>query len=185
MPTNKKTLKPAFTLAEAMVVTVIAALFVVMAMINLGALVKGSSFKAQANELVGVLNMAANSAAQSDRRYEVFLDLIEQKYILRQLNSANYLADIVDEDIIIQNYLSDDCRIVYILFDDLLETDQDHQFAFFRVGNNGFQNGGKIVLIDEEENPYTVIVNRINRIVELKKGEVDLPMPLEPDQISF
>ena len=168
-----------------MVVIVIAGLFVVMAMINLNRLIKGSSFKAQANEFVSVMNMAADTASQSDRRYEIIIDLVEQQYILRQITSDNFFADVLEDDVIVQNRFSDNCRVVYVLFDDLVETNQQYQMAKFRVGNAGFQNGGKVILVDEGENPYTVIVNRINRNIELKKGEADFPMPLEPAEISF
>jgi len=71
------------------------------------------------------------------------------------------------------------------LFDDLDETDEDHQIARFRAGRSGWQNGGKIVLFDQDENPYSVVVNRSNRIVTLKKGDVDLLMPKTEAEAAF
>ena len=65
------------------------------------------------------------------------------------------------------------------------ETSKDYQTAKFRAGHAGWQNGGKIVLLDENEQPYTIVVNRINRIVTLKKGDVELLMPKDKKDVPF
>lgn len=175
----------AFTLTELIVVVVMVSLFVLLAQINLFGLLRKSTFKAQAQELVSTMQAAVSAAAESDKRYEVIIDLTEQSYTLRQITSSDLLSDVLEEDILVENEFGDNCRAVYVLFDDLVETDEEHQRAFFRAGHAGWQNGGKIVLLDEGEQPYSVVVNRINRIVTLQKGDVELLMPKDKDEMLF
>ena len=173
-----------FTLTELVVVVLIVSLFVLMAVMNLSGLLRGSTFKAQVQELVSTMQAAASAAAESDRRYEVIIDLIEQGYTLRQITSPD-LSQVLEEEIIVKNDFGENCRIAYVLFDDLKGTDEDHQIAKFRAGHAGWQNGGKIVLLDEDEQPYSVVVNRLNRIITLKKGDVELLMPKTKDEVPF
>jgi len=173
-----------FTLTELIVVVLIVSLFVLLAMMNLSGLLIRNTFKAQTQELVSTMQMAASAAAETERRYEVIIDIAEQSYILRQITSPD-LSQVLEEEIIVENDFSDNCRVIYVLFDDLVETDEDHQIAKFRAGHAGWQNGGKIVLLDEDEQPYSVVVNRINRIVTLKKGDVELLMPKRKDEVPF
>ena len=184
LKTKNSKLKTAFTLTELMVVIVIVSLFVLFAQVNLLGLLRKNTFRAQAHEFVSTMQMAASAAAQSDKRYEVIIDLIEQSYTLRQITSPD-LMQVLEEEIIVKNDFSDNCRVVYVLFDDLVETDEDHQIAKFRAGHAGWQYGGKIVLLDQNEKPYSVVVNRINRIVTLKQGDVELLMPKEKDDMVF
>ena len=174
----------AFTLTELIVVVLLVSLFVLFAVTNLFGLLRSNTFRAQAQELVSAMQMAASAAAESDRRYEVIIDLIEQRYTLRQITSPD-LSQVLDEEIIVRNDLGGSCRIAYVLFDDLKGTDEDHQIAKFRAGHAGWQNGGKIVLLDENEQPYSVVVNRLNRIIVLKKGDVELLMPKTKDEVPF
>ena len=111
--------------------------------------------------------------------------MAEQGYTLRQITSTHLPSDVLEEEIIVKNDFSDNCRVVYVLFDDLTETDEDTIKAFFRAGHAGWQAGGKIVLFDEEEQPYSVVVNRINRIVTLKEGDVEFLIPKRPDEVPF
>ena len=173
-----------FTLTELIVVVLIVSLFVLLAMMNLSGLLIRNTFKAQTQELVSTMQMAASAAAETERRYEVIIDIAEQSYTLRQITSPD-LSQILEEEIIVENDFSDNCRVIYVLFDDLVETDEDHQIAKFRAGHAGWQNGGKIVLLDEDEQPYSVVVNRINRIVTLKEGDVELLMPKRKDEVPF
>ena len=66
-----------------------------------------------------------------------------------------------------------------------METDEDHQIAKFRAGHTGWQYGGKIVLLDEQEQPYSVVVNRMSRVVALRKGDFELLMPKAKDEVLF
>lgn len=173
-----------FTLTELVVVILIISLFVLLVMMNLFGLVRKNTFKVQANEFVTTMQMAASAAAESDRRYEVIIDLTEQSYTLRQITNPD-LSQIFEEEIIVTNNFGYNCQVVYVLFDDLMETDEDHQIAKFRAGHNGWQYGGKVVLFDEKEQPYTVIVNRMNRVVRLTEGDIELLMPKSKDEVLF
>ena len=174
-----------FTLTELIVVVLIISLFVLLAVTNLSGLLRRSTFKAQANEFVSTMQMAVSAAAESHRRYEVIINIAEQSYMLRQITSTHLPSDVLEEEIIVKNDFSDNCRVVYVLFDDLVDTDEDHQKAFFRAGRAGWQAGGKIVLLDEDEQPYSVVVNRLSRIVTLQEGDVELLMPRRQDEVPF
>lgn len=174
-----------FTLTELIVVVVMVSMFVLMAHLRLFGLLTRNTFKSQIQEFVSTMQMAAASAAESNRRYEIIIDLIDQRYTLRQITSDHLPSDVLEEEIIVENEFSEDCRVIYVLFDDLVETDEYHQIAKFRAGNAGWQNGGKIVFIDQDERPYSVIVNRINRIVRLEEGDVEILMPRTQDEMQF
>ena len=173
-----------FTLTELVVVLVILSLFVLLTVINITGLLRKNTFKVQAHEFVSTMQMAAAAAAESDRRYEVLIDLTEQNYTLRQITNPD-LFQILEEEIIVTNNFSNDCQVIYVVFDDLMETDVDHQVAKFRAGHAGWQYGGKIVFLDEQEQPYSVIVSRMNRVVTLKKGDVGLLLPKAKDEVLF
>jgi prepilin-type N-terminal cleavage/methylation domain-containing protein len=174
-----------FTFTELVVVVLIVSLFVLLAVTNFSGLLRRGTFKAQANELVSTMQMAASAAAESDKRYEVIIDIAQQCYTLRQITSPQLPSDVLEEEVIVKNDFNGNCRVVYVLFDDLVNTDESHQKAFFRAGHAGWQAGGKIVLLDEYEQPYSVVVNRLNRIVTLKEGDVELLMPKRQDEVPF
>jgi prepilin-type N-terminal cleavage/methylation domain-containing protein len=173
-----------FTLTELVVVILVFSLFVLLTMMNLFGLLRKNTFKVQANEFVATMQMAASAAAESDRRYEVIIDLTEQSYTLRQITSPD-LTQVLEEEIIVTNNFGNNCQVIYVLFDDLMETDEDHQIAKFRAGQAGWQYGGVVILLDELERPYSVVVNRMNRVVRLTKGEVGLLMPKAKDELLF
>ena len=173
-----------FTLTELVVVIVIISLFVLLVTMNLFGLVRKNTFKLQVNEFVTTMQMAASAAAESDRRYEIIIDLTEQSYTLRQITNPD-LTQVFEEEIIVTNNFGYNCQVLYVLFDDLMETDENHQIAKFRAGHNGWQYGGKVVLLDEKEQPYTVIVNRMNRVVRLAEGDVELLLPKSKDEVLF
>lgn len=172
------------TLAELVVVIVILSLFVFLTVMNLSGLLRKNTFEMQARAFVSTMQMAAVAAAESNRRYEVIIDLTEQSYTLRQINSPD-LFEVFEEDIIATSVFGADCQVLYVLFDDLMETDEDHQIAKFRAGHAGWQYGGKIVLLDEQEQPYSVLVSRMNRVVTLKKGDVEFLLPRAKDEVLF
>lgn len=174
-----------FTMTELLVVVSIVALFVLMAQINLFGLLRKNTFRAQTQELVSTMQMAVSAAAETGRRYEVIIDITEQSYELKQLTGSEIYVDRPDEtpgEMIVQNNLTKNCRLVYVWFDDGIDTNTK---AWFRVGPSGWQNGGKIVLLDEKDRPYTIVVNRINRIVTLEEGELELLEPKRKDDLPF
>ena len=171
-----------FTMTEMVVVIIMVSLFVLLAQTNLFGLLRKNTFRAQVQDLLCTMQMAASAAAQSNRRYELIIDPTEQKYILREITSPD-LSQVLQEEIIVENDLSDNCRVVYIEFDDG-ESINDG-WAKFRVGHSGWQYGGKIVLLDKKERPYSVVVNRLNRTVSLKEGDVGLLQPKAREEVPF
>jgi len=174
-----------FTMAELLVVLAIVSLFVLMAQIHLFGLLRKNTFRAQTQELVSTMQMAASAAAETGRRYEIIIDITEQGYGLKELTGSEIYVDNPDEtpgEIIVQNNLTENCRLVYVWFDDGIDTNTK---AWFRVGPSGWQNGGKIVLLDEKDQPYTIVVNRINRIVALEEGNIELLEPKSKDDLPF
>jgi prepilin-type N-terminal cleavage/methylation domain-containing protein len=175
----------AFTLAELLVVLTVISLFVMLVQIHLFGLLRKNTFKAQTQELVSTLQMAARAAAETGRRYEIAIDIIQQSYELKHITSSEIYVDRPEEtpgEIIVQNNLTGHCRLVYVWFDDGVDTNTK---AWFRVGPSGWQNGGKIVLHDEQEQPYSIIVNPLNRIVTLEQGDVQLLEPKLKDELLF
>ncbi len=157
-------------------------LFIFLAAPSLFGLLRRNTFRAQAQELVSTMRMAAAAAAQSDRRYEVIIDITEQSFLLREITSPD-LQQVLEEEIIVENNFSDNCRVVYVWFDDGEDTNEGR--ARFRVGHSGWQFGGKIVLLDEDEQPYSVLVSRINRMIVLAEGDVELLEPKTRGELPF
>lgn len=173
-----------FTLVEAMIAIVIASLMVSIATLNLRGFFVRHTFRGQIHDFISVMQMAVRSAAQTGKRYEVIVNLIEQSYTLREITSQNF-TDFFEDEIITVQYFGENCQMIYVQFDDLVETDEQHQIAKFRTGPNGWQNGGRVVFLDRDNNPYTVTIDRMNRIVRLHNGEVSLMMPKRNDELSF
>ncbi len=171
-----------FTLTELMVVIVVVSMFVLLAQMHLFGLLRKSTFRAQVQELVSTMQMAANAAAQSDRRYEVIIDIPEQRYMLRQITNPD-LSQVLEEEVIVEDSFSPNCRVVYVRFDDGDFTSEDR--AKFRAGHSGWAYGGKIVLLDEKEQPYSIVVSRLNRMVTLEQGDVELLWPKTKDEVPF
>ena len=173
---------PGFTLAESMVVIVIVSLLVVLAATNLKGVIIRNSFKTRALGLVSALESASVSAAQSDKRYEVIIDLPQQSYTLREISSSN-LSDVLEEEIIAQEDFGDNCTVSYVLFDDGEFTNEDR--AKFRVSRTGWQYGGIISLLDEEQQPWSIVIDRLSNIVCLQRGEAQIVWPRSEDEIPF
>lgn len=171
-----------FTMIELMVVILVVSMFVLLAQIHLFGLLRKNTFKAQVQELISTMQMAARAAAESDRRYEVIIDLPEQKYMLRQITTPD-LSQVLEEEIIIEDNFNENCRLLYVWFDDGEFTNDDR--AKFRAGHSGWQYGGKIVLLDEKEQAYSIVVNRLNRMITLEQGDVELILPKTKDDVPF
>ncbi len=171
-----------FTLAELLVALVVISLFAAMARIHLFGLLGRSTFKAQMQGFVSTMQMAVRAAAESDRRYEVIIDLEEQSYLLREITNPD-LSEVLEEEIILEANLSENCRVAYVQFDDADYTNEGR--AKFRAGRSGWAYGGKIVLFDKDEQPYSVVVNRLNRIVGLEEGDVMILEPRTKDDLPF
>jgi len=170
------------TLIEMVFALGLVSLLVMLAIPNLFGLLRKSTFRAGIRDFVSTMQMAVTAAAESDRRYEVIIDLDEQTYLLRQITSSD-LIQVLDEEIIIDNDFSKKCLVSYVQFDDEEFTNEGR--AKFRAGHAGWQYGGKIVILDEEDNPYSVIINRVNRTVVLQPGDVEILLPKRKDEVVF
>ncbi len=182
MKSNPRNARRGFSMAELLVVLVVVSLFAMLAQIHLFGLLDKSTFRAQIQEFVSTMQMAASAAAESDRRYEVIIDIEEQSYLLREITNPD-LSVVLEEEIIVQADLSENCRVVYVEFDDAEYTNEGR--AKFRAGQSGWAYGGKIVLMDRNEQPYSLVINRLNRIVGLEEGDVLLLQPKAKDDIPF
>jgi len=171
-----------FSMVELLVVLVVVSLFVLLAQLSLFGLLEKHTFRAQIQEFVSTMQMAASAAAESDRRYEVIIDIEEQSYLLREITNPD-LSEVLEEEIIVQADLGENCRVAYVEFDDAEYTNEGR--AKFRAGRSGWAYGGKIVLMDRAEQPYSLVVNRLNRIVELEEGDVLLLQTKAIDDIPF
>jgi prepilin-type N-terminal cleavage/methylation domain-containing protein len=171
-----------FTLVELIVVVSLLALLVLMAQVNLFGALRRSQFKADVQEFVSAMQMAAAAAAETGRRYEVIVDITEQGFLLREISSSN-LAEILDEEIIMQGYFGENCQVVYVEFDDGAYTNESA--AKFRAGHGGWHYGGKIVFLDESEQAHAVVVSRISPMVRLVQGDPALMTPKAKDEVPF
>ena len=171
-----------FSMAELLVVLVVLSLFVMLAQMHLFGLLERHTFKAQVQEFVSTMQMAAGAAAESDRRYEVIIDIAEQSYLLREITNPD-LSVVLEEEIIVQADFGENCRVAYVEFDDGEYTNEGR--AKFRAGRSGWAYGGKIVLMDRKEQPYSLVINRLNRIVGLEEGDVLLLQSKARDDIPF
>ena len=174
-----------FTMTELLVVLVVISLFVMLTQIHLFGLLRKNTFKAQTQELVSTIQMAARAAAETGRRYEITIDMTQQIYELKHIIGTEIFVDRPEEtpgEIIVQNNLTNNCRFAYVWFDDGVDSNTK---AWFRVGPVGWQNGGKIVLFDEKEQPYSIVVNALNRIVKLEEGDIQLLEPKRKNELRF
>ena len=172
----------AFVLVELIVVIALLGLLLLVAQVNLFGMLRRSTFKAQVQDFLSVMQMAAANAAQSNRRFEVIIDLAEQSYLLRQITTSN-LDDVREEEIVAQGVFGNHCSVSYVEFDDGDATNKDR--AKFRAGHAGWAYGGKIVFLDESEQAYAVVVNRLTPVVQLVPGDPALMTPKAKEEVPF
>jgi hypothetical protein len=170
----------AFVLVELIVVISLLALLLLVAQVNLFGMLRRSTFKARVQDFIATMQMAAASAAESPRRYEVIIDLAEQSYLLRQITTSD-LDDVRDEEIVTQGSFGSNCQVSYVEFDDGDATNRDR--AKFRAGHAGWVYGGKIVFLDDAEQPYAVVVSRLHPIVQLVQGDPPLMTPKTKEEV--
>ena len=165
-------LSSGFVLIEMVVVIFLLGLFVAMAMVNVASILGKNTFKAQVHGLVMSFQMAAAKASESSRRYEIVVDPQMNSYLFREISVPDLAADILQEEVIREHYFGDGVRIKYVQFDDgTVTTDQA---AKFRAGRAGWQYGGKVAILDEDGNEYTIMIPRLGGTAELLDGVVDI-----------
>jgi Tfp pilus assembly protein FimT len=178
------TRRTAAVLAEVIMVLFIIAMFTSMAIINLSGVLAKSNFRDRADDLVKLFQMAATSAAENGKRYEIIIDFVQNSYTLREITTGLVaVEDIKEEEIIQTDQFSERFQPVYVIFDDGDWT--NNAPALFRVGKNGWQYGGKVVVADEDGNEYSIIINRLSRMVDFVEGDVEFLMPRSADEMGF
>ncbi len=175
----------AFTLVELLVVMSLVSLLVLIAQVNLFDVLRRNTFKAQVQDFVSTMQMAASRAAESGHRYEMIIDLAEQSYLLRELTGSELTAPVQEEQIITRGVFRSNCRIAYVEFDDGTYANTSEERTKFRAGHAGWQYGGKVVFLDESEHPCAVIVNRVTPIVQLIEGDPPLMKPKAKEEVPF
>jgi Tfp pilus assembly protein FimT len=168
------TSRPAFTLIEAVVMTVILGLLTSIALLAMSGIAFSSRFSTETTELMSMLRQACSSAAQGNKRFEVKFDLAQQSYLIRELTPANYGQQPLEEEVIDQRQLDDHCRLLNVEFDDGVKTDEEFSVANFRAGRAGWQRGGKILIADSSGKEYSIVVNRLTGVVSLERGDVQI-----------
>ncbi len=176
--------KRAAVLAEVIMVLFIIAMFTAIAMMNFSNVLSRNSFKSRAYDLVKLFQMAATSSSQTGRRYEVVIDFVQNSYMLREITTGLMaVEDIPEEEIIQTGQFNDRFQLSYVMFDDGEWTNEAP--ALFRVGRSGWQYGGKIVVTDEDGVEYSIVINRLNRMIGLVAGDVEILMPRTADEMGF
>jgi len=180
----RDTARAGVVLAEIIMVLFIVAMFTMLTMINLTDVLNRNSFKSRAYDLVRLFQMAATSSAETGRRYEIIIDFVQNSYALREISTGLVaVEDIAEEEIIQTGRFNDRFVPVYVVFDDGDWTSDSP--ALFRVGKSGWQYGGKIVVADEDGKAYSIVINRLSRMIDLFEGDVGILMPRSQDEMGF
>ena len=175
-------------LIELLVVVSIIGMMTAIATLSLGGIFARKQFETEAYAIIDVMKKAQHAAAQTDRRYAVVFDFIENAYVLRQFATLDLESIPEDKAILSQGSFTKNCRIDYVLFDDFMDTREEGDSideARFYAGRSGWQHGGKIVLIDIDGNPYSIVVNRLCGKITLEPGDVDILVPVKRDELRF
>ena len=175
-------------LVEILMVVGVISLMTGIAMLAFGAVWGNARFKSRAAELVNTFQMAYEAAIQSDRRYAVVIDQFNNQYVLRQFESLDFSVLPDEEAIIATGYFDDAFQFDYVLYDDLEDTRNRGEGlteARFYAGHAGWQYGGKVVLRDSEGRPWSIVIHRLGKPVQLFEGDVELLIPQTRDKVPF
>ena len=189
-------LSKGFILVEVLLVVGLIGLMAGVATISYSAMWGSLRFKREANELVNLLQMAQDAAAQSDRRYEIILDRDSQGYLFREFIGFTILDDerpLEDNNVeaIQKTFFSKAVYVEYVEYDFMTEeeeetlAEQDPSYFRFVTGRPGWQAGGRIVLLDDRDRPWTIVIHRFAKPVELFEGEVPIWLPQEAENVPF
>ena len=177
-------------LTELIIVIIILSLMAGLATFSFPGVVSRKKFEKQAMDFINILKMAQNAASESDKRYAVALDFEEQTYTLKQF-SRPFVEAIEEEPILFKGNFTEECFLDYVFFDDGFDSREpiEGEVTFgvtFYAGRTGWQNGGMIVLLDVDGNPYSIIINRLSRVIILQPGEEhEFILPKESYEIPF
>jgi prepilin-type N-terminal cleavage/methylation domain-containing protein len=182
--------RPGLVLVEMLVVLSIIAFLTSIAMLSFSAVSGKMHFQRKADNLVAILQTAWNTAQQSDRRYVVELSFKEQFWVLRELVPVETETVSPEDTAIKSGFFDNRFQLDYVLYDDGLDTRVPREgeittVASLVAGHGGWQYGGKVVLRDEDGNPWSIVFYRIGKPVELMPGDVDILLALEAKYMRF
>lgn len=180
--------RPGMVLAELLVVIAILSMMTGMAILSLTGVFTRKQFEKEAYAIIEILHKAQNASAETDRRYAVVFDFIEDTYILRQFATLDLQTIPEGEAVLSVGYFSRNCQLDYVLFDDFMDTRDEGENiseARFIAGRGGWQYGGKIVLLDNDGNPYSIVVGRLCGDITLKPGDVEILVPVDKSELPF
>ena len=178
----------ALVLIELIVVISMLALLVSITAINLTGTLFRTRFDRQAHDFMTTLKMAQDAAAQSDTRYAVVIDIDEKTYTLKPFYEI-FEGTPIEEEAMSTGRFTDDFQLEYVRFDDGQDTRnvESNTEEIYRIwlmaGQSGWQNGAHIGLLDADGNPYTVVMNRLNRTITICPGELEMLETL--DKVPF
>jgi type II secretory pathway pseudopilin PulG len=176
-------------LMELLIVIAILSMMVAMASMAFTPRLLFSNTERSAQHFMRTLKMALNASAESNQRYAVVLDFDEQMYALMPYATLDKDQILAEQPVLMTGQFHEDFQLSYVRFDDSQDTRNWDvtQASYFRVwlmaGRGGWQNGAKIVVLDREGNPYTIITNRFSKVITLVPGDMDILEPV--DDVPF
>ena len=188
---KNRRLKPALVLVELIIVIIIMTMMVALASVSLIGVAGRSEFEKEAQSLINILKMAQNAAAESDQRYAVVFDFDEGTYTLRPFARLDMEQVLDEEPVMMTGYFTDRFQLDYVLYDDFTDTrdwdveEMDYFRAWFWAGHSGWQYGGKIVLLDIDGYPYSIVINRLSKMITLETGDVEILEPIYKEYVPF
>lgn len=186
-PIPTKSRRRALVLFELLIVVTLMGMLAALGAVSFGAMWGNLNFKRQARALVETFQMAQDAAARSDRRYAVVLDFPDGTYVLRQFATADLLTIPDDEAIIHTGTFTETLQLGYVLYDDMDDTRDRESLdtVRFLAGRSGWQNGGRVVIYDEDGNPWSILISRVGKPVQLVEGEVPFLLPRKQNEVLF
>ena len=90
-------------------------------------------------------------------------------------------------DSIHTGYFTNSFQLDYVLFDDLDDTREWENVTEVRflAGRSGWQYGGKVVVLDADGDPWSILISRMVTPVRLVEGDAAILLPQYPNDIRF
>lgn len=176
---------PALVLVELLIVIVLISMMVALASLAFTPRLLFNNTERSAQQFMRVLKMALNASAESNQRYGVVLDFDEQMYAMMPYSTLDKDQILAEEPVLMTGEFHEDFQLSYVRFDDAQDTRNWDvtQASYFRVwllaGRSGWQNGAKIVILDRDGNPYTIITNRFSKVITMVPGDMDILEPVD------
>ncbi|NLH17672.1 MAG: type II secretion system protein [Phycisphaerae bacterium] len=185
MPRAGGVAAPALVLVELLIVIVLISMMVALASLAFTPRLLFNNTERSAQQFMRVLKMALNASAESNQRYGVVLDFDEQMYAMMPYSTLDKDQILAEEPVLMTGEFHEDFQLSYVRFDDAQDTRNWDvtQASYFRVwllaGRSGWQNGAKIVILDRDGNPYTIITNRFSKVITMVPGDMDILEPVD------